>query len=131
MEKLHVHLHRIFLNLLKAGPNVKHKTLLWLGKCLEKNSGRCKLWNVETAMLEFVSDGFAVNLSAVFLRLCQPFISNTDNPKLLKIDPTYCAAKVNIMYKLLIDIINDDFNIYVYRFTLLLIVELVEYIYLN
>lgn len=94
MEKLQVQIHKIILNLLKAGPEVKHKTLSWLGNCLEKNEGRCKLWNVEMSMLGFISDGFAINLSAVFLRLCEPFISNTDNPKLLKIDPTYCAAKV-------------------------------------
>lgn len=93
MEKLHEHLHKIFLHLLKAGPEVKHKTLSWLGSCLESNVGRCKLWNIEMS-IEFISDGFAVNLSAVLLRLCQPFISNTENPKLLKIDPTYCAAKV-------------------------------------
>lgn len=96
MEKLHVQLHKIFLNLLKAGPEIKHKTLSWLGSCLEKNLGRCKLWNIETSMLTLISDGFAINLSAVLLRLCQPFISNTDNPKLLKIDPTYCAAKVKL-----------------------------------
>lgn len=94
MENLHVQLHKIFLHLLKAGPEVKHKTLSWVGSCLEKNAGRCKLWNIEMSMLEFISDGFAINLSAVLLRLCQPFISNTDNPKLLKIDPTYCAVQV-------------------------------------
>ncbi|VVC44918.1 Hypothetical protein CINCED_3A005936 [Cinara cedri] len=94
MEKLHKQLHKIFLNLLKAGPEVKDKTLLWLGRCLEKNSGRCKLWNVETTMLGFISDGFALNLSTVLLKLCQPFISNSDSLKLLKIDPTYCVAKV-------------------------------------
>lgn len=94
LEVLHIQLHKILLYLLKAGPEVKHKTLSWLGSCLEKNMGRCKLWNIEMSMLGFISDGFALNLSAVLLRLCQPFISNTDNPKLLKIDPTYCAAKV-------------------------------------
>ncbi|XP_025409888.1 ubiquitin conjugation factor E4 A isoform X2 [Sipha flava] len=95
MENLHVQLHKIFLHLLKAGPEVKHKTLSWLGSCLEKNAGRCKLWNNEMSMLGFISDGFAINLSAVLLRLCQPFISNTDNPKLLKIDPTYCAVQIH------------------------------------
>lgn len=94
MENLHLQLHKIFLHLLKAGSEVKHKTLSWLGSCLEKNAGRCKLWNIEMSMLGFISDGFAINLSAVLLRLCQPFISNTDNPKLLKIDPTYCAVQV-------------------------------------
>jgi len=98
MENLHIQLHKIFLHLLKAGPEVKHKTLSWLGSCLEKNMGRCKLWNIETSMLQFISDGFAINLSAVLLRLCQPFISNTESPKLLKIDPTYCAVKVRTNY---------------------------------
>lgn len=96
MEKLHVQLHKIFLHLLKAGPEVKHKTLLWLGGCLEKNSGRCKLWVTDSRDGDLISDAFAINLSAVLLRLCQPFISNTDNPKLLKIDPTFCAAKVRV-----------------------------------
>lgn len=98
MEQLHTQLHKIFLNLLKAGPEVKHRTLSWLGSCLEKNAGRCKLGNEGTSMLEFISDGFAINLSAVLLNLCQPFISNVDNPKLLKIDPTYCAVKVKKIY---------------------------------
>lgn len=99
MELLHTQLHKIFLNLLKAVPEVKHKTLSWLGSCLEKNVGRSKLGNEETSMLEFISDGFAINLSAVLLRLCQPFICDTNNPKLLKIDPTYCAIKVRKIYE--------------------------------
>lgn len=129
METLHKQLHKIFLHLLKAGPEVKHKTLLWLGRCLEKNAGRTKLWNVEMSMLGFISDGFALNFSSVLLRLCQPFISNSDNPKLLKIDPTYCVAKVRKF------ITNKDITIiyntyiYVFRFKILRKVETVEYIY--
>lgn len=39
-----------------------------------------------------ISDGFALNLCSVLLRLCEPFIKPVNNAKLLKIDPTYCAA---------------------------------------
>jgi ubiquitin conjugation factor E4 A len=36
-----------------------------------------------------------LNLGAILLRLCQPFCSDTADPNLLRIDPTYCAAKVD------------------------------------
>ena len=47
------------------------------------------------ALINCVSDGFMVNLGAVLLQLCRPFCSLED-PKsfdrLIKIDPTFCAA---------------------------------------
>lgn len=49
-----------------------------------------------SALIHCVSDGFMVNLGAVLLQLCRPFISSED-PKaydrLSKIDATFCAAK--------------------------------------
>ncbi|XP_023937191.2 ubiquitin conjugation factor E4 A [Bicyclus anynana] len=98
-------LHKIFLTLLKGGPAIKNRLLSWIGKCLKTNVARGKLWNVQAAemsasTLTCVSDGFMLNLGAVLLQLCQPFCSNADDPKSLKIDPTYgavlpeeCAAK--------------------------------------
>ncbi|XP_045772732.1 ubiquitin conjugation factor E4 A [Maniola jurtina] len=98
-------LHKIFLTLLKGGPAIKNRLLSWIGKCLKTNVARGKLWNVQAgemsaASLSCVSDGFMLNLGAVLLQLCQPFCASADDPKALKIDPTYgavlpeeCAAK--------------------------------------
>ncbi|XP_028165916.1 ubiquitin conjugation factor E4 A [Ostrinia nubilalis] len=98
-------LHRIFLTLLKAGPQMRNRLLTWIGKCLKSNAARGKLWNVQAgevsaATMSCVSDGFMLNLGAVLLQLCQPFCVSADDPKSLKIDPTYgavppeeCAAK--------------------------------------
>ncbi|KAK6625393.1 hypothetical protein RUM43_005690 [Polyplax serrata] len=92
-------LHQLFLTLLKASPEVKHKTLQWFSDCLFANADRGKLGRMnDQAMIEMrgqnVSDGFMLNMSAVLLRLCQPFVTDYNNSKILKIDPTYCAAKV-------------------------------------
>ncbi|RVE45348.1 hypothetical protein evm_009977 [Chilo suppressalis] len=98
-------LHRIFLTLLKAGPQMRNRLLTWIGKCLKTNVARGKLWNVQAgevsaATLSCVSDGFMLNLGAVLLHLCQPFCTTSNDQKALKIDPTYgsvlpeeCAAK--------------------------------------
>ncbi|CAH2229401.1 jg14860 [Pararge aegeria aegeria] len=98
-------LHKIFLTLLKGGPTIKNRLLSWIGKCLKNNAARGKLWNVQAgvmsvATLRCVSDGFMLNLGAVLLQLCQPFCTMANDPKSLKIDPTYgavlpeeCAAK--------------------------------------
>lgn len=50
---------------------------------------------VSAATLSCVSDGFMLNLGAVLLQLCQPFCTTTDDPKSLKIDPTYGAVPVS------------------------------------
>ncbi|CAH0585693.1 unnamed protein product [Chrysodeixis includens] len=91
------YLHRIFLTILKGGPHMRNRLLSWMGKCLKSNVGRGKLWNVQhgevsAATLSTVSDGFMLNLGAVLLQLCQPFCSTADDPKSLKIDPTYGAV---------------------------------------
>lgn len=51
---------------------------------------------MSTTSLTCVSDGFMVNLGAVLLHLCQPFCTKADDPKALKIDPTYGAVTVCI-----------------------------------
>ncbi|CAK1551101.1 unnamed protein product [Leptosia nina] len=98
-------LHKIFLTLLKGGPQIKDRLLTWIGLCLKSNAARGKLWSVQAgdisaASLQCVSDGFMLNLGAVLLQLCQPFCKTANDPKSLKIDPTYgavppeeCAAK--------------------------------------
>ncbi|XP_041979674.1 ubiquitin conjugation factor E4 A [Aricia agestis] len=87
-------MHKTFLTLLKAGPPIKSRLLTWIGKCLKANVSRGKLANMgaEPLTATTVSDGFMLNLGAVLLQLCQPFCSHPDDPKALKIDPTYCAV---------------------------------------
>ncbi|KPI94382.1 Ubiquitin conjugation factor E4 A [Papilio xuthus] len=90
-------MHKIFLMLLKGGSQMRNRLLTWVGKCLKANVARGKLWNVQAgevsgATLNCVSDGFMLNLGAVLLQLCQPFCSTPDDPKSLKIDPTYGAV---------------------------------------
>lgn len=90
-------LHKIFLTLLKGGPHMRNRLLTWIGKCLKCNASRGKLWNVQAGeinatTLSCVSDGFMLNLGAVLLQLCQPFCVSPDDPKSLKIDPTYAAV---------------------------------------
>lgn len=90
-------LHKIFLTLLKGGAEMRNRLLTWIGKCLKSNVARGKLWNVQAgeisaATLSCVSDGFMLNLGAVLLQLCQPFCLSPDDPKALKIDPTYGAV---------------------------------------
>lgn len=87
-------LKSIFMLLLK---NCRQETLTWIGDCLDKNRARGRLSALNMFSLDVlnsVSDGFMINLTAILLHLSQPFISESTNVKLLKIDPTYSAAKV-------------------------------------
>ena len=40
-------------------------------------------------------DGFFLNLSTLLLKICQPFMDPC-SPKLLKINPQYCAVNVSV-----------------------------------
>lgn len=42
---LTTNLHKIFLSLLKAGPEMRNRVLAWIGKCLKTNVSRGKIWN--------------------------------------------------------------------------------------
>lgn len=91
LDNLTESLYKVFHSLLKCSNDTRHMTLTWIGKCLEANSSRGKLWNSQSGMDTTVSDGFMLNLSNILLRLCQPFSKYSDE-KILKVDPTYCAA---------------------------------------
>ncbi|XP_067133365.1 ubiquitin conjugation factor E4 A [Centruroides vittatus] len=88
-------MYHIFYNLLRQSPETKHKLLTWIGCCLQANNDRAKLWNNQLPEIFGIvqsSDGFMLNFGAVLLKLCSPF-SQPFSPKLLKINPTYCAAR--------------------------------------
>ncbi|XP_059163958.1 ubiquitin conjugation factor E4 A-like [Physella acuta] len=86
-------IHKIFVDLMKITPELKHNTLCWLGQCLHRNSGRAKLWASNLPVDLFVSDAFAVNITHVLLLFCKPF-SNPSSSKLLKIQPSYTTVVV-------------------------------------
>lgn len=50
-----------------------------------------------------------LNLGAVLLHLCQPFCTTADDPKSLKIDPTYGAVLVSfcLLVMCAVRIVND------------------------
>lgn len=76
------------------------RVLSWLGQCLDANVPRGKLWASMSHPLMsmgnvFISDALALNLAALLLRLCKPFIDpSKPRDRLLRIDPTYSAAAV-------------------------------------
>ncbi|XP_035829834.1 ubiquitin conjugation factor E4 A isoform X2 [Aplysia californica] len=87
-------IHKIFVDLMKVSPDMKHYTLRWLGLCIQGNAGRAKLWANNLPSGLFVSDAFAVNLTHLLLLFCRPF-SQPDSWKLLKIQPSYTTATAN------------------------------------
>ncbi|XP_015110282.1 ubiquitin conjugation factor E4 A [Diachasma alloeum] len=95
LDALSENLHKIFHSLLKCSPETRHLTLKWIARCLKANSARGKIWNTQGNVggALTASDGFMLNLGNVLLRLCQPFCLKYTDPKILKIDPTYCAAE--------------------------------------
>lgn len=102
LENLSMQLHRLILSFLKSSPDVRNELLTWFGECIEFNTSRKQLWGNMMPQLipvehSHISDGFALNLCSVLLRLCEPFIKPANNPKLLKIDPTYCVVVSTLM----------------------------------
>lgn len=97
LKGLAAEVYNLFYSLLRLSPEVKGKTLTWLGHCIGACSDRSKLWNNQASEL-FMSvqsgDGFALNLEAVLLKLSKPF-SEPYSPKLLKVLPAYCASEAN------------------------------------
>lgn len=102
MSSISESMHKVFHTLLKCSREIRHLTLQWIGNCLHRNEGRGKLANSDLSIFglasdsSIVSDGFMLNLCNVMLRLCQPFCDSPDDPKLLKIDPSYCCAEVRL-----------------------------------
>ncbi|KAL1140342.1 hypothetical protein AAG570_000274 [Ranatra chinensis] len=81
--------------------DLRLRVLTWFGRCLDSNLPRGRLWATTNlgvpGAVGFISDGFAINMASVLLRLCKPFITpGMDSiSKILKIDPTYPAASVS------------------------------------
>lgn len=92
LESVHSSGHSLLHSLLRAGDDVKHLTLMWLGDLLHANKGRGKMWTTQMGAhlaAGYVSDGFMLNLGAILLRFCGPL---SKQEKMVKVDPTYCAT---------------------------------------
>ncbi|XP_061168185.1 ubiquitin conjugation factor E4 A-like [Saccostrea echinata] len=84
--------YQLLFAIIKLSPDLRHKVLQWLGKCIHANLGRTKIWSSQMPQLftqMYASEGFCLNLCSIMLRLCKPF-SEPKSAKLLKIQPTYC-----------------------------------------
>uniref|UniRef100_A0A146L1T6 Ubiquitin conjugation factor E4 A n=1 Tax=Lygus hesperus TaxID=30085 RepID=A0A146L1T6_LYGHE len=95
MSDLCERIHGLLEKILRTSPELRCKVLAWLGGCLDANIPRGRIWATSSlgfpAAIGFISDGFAINLASVLLRLSQPFVKNQ---LFLKIDPTYSAVRV-------------------------------------
>jgi hypothetical protein len=80
--------HELVLLLLKAGKDSKEAVLRWLTQALVLNNEATKS---RPNPLIGASQGFQVNLCALFLRLCRPFLS--DSGKLAKVDWSFIESK--------------------------------------
>ncbi|XP_014246421.1 ubiquitin conjugation factor E4 A [Cimex lectularius] len=98
MNELCERIHAMLDHILRLSPELRGRVLKWIGGCLDANLPRGRLWATTSlglpGALGYISDGFVINLTSVMLRLSQPFI--TDQRKLLKIDPTYPAFRVEL-----------------------------------
>ncbi|EFA77001.1 U box domain-containing protein [Heterostelium album PN500] len=64
-------LYQLVRSLLRSSPEAKEAFLVWICSAIDKNAGRTKM-NVNAA--EVASDGFALNLVAVMILLCEAFV---------------------------------------------------------
>ncbi|XP_004304262.1 PREDICTED: probable ubiquitin conjugation factor E4 [Fragaria vesca subsp. vesca] len=84
MNNLYAGLHELLHTLLK-NPETRESVLEYLAEVINKNSSRA---HIQVDPLSCASSGMFVTLSAVMLRLCEPFL-DANSSKRDKIDPKY------------------------------------------
>eukprot|EP01018_Ginkgo_biloba_P036582 Gb_15414 [translate_table: standard] len=84
MCQLYDGLRDVLLPLLK-NPDTRENVLEYLAEVIKKNAGRS---HIQVNPFKCASSGMFVNLSAVMLRLCEPFL-DANMTKMDKIDPNY------------------------------------------
>jgi ubiquitin conjugation factor E4 B len=84
----------ILHSFLKSGREEREYVLRWLGSVLERNNARSK---IQVDPITVASDGFMINITAVLLALCEPFLSHSSS-KISFIDPEYFVKsnRINI-----------------------------------
>ena len=85
LEQLHEALHQLIMTLLR-NPNTKQPTIDWLGAALHCNAERSKM---HPDARKAATEGFMLNLSAVCLRLCRPFLDPVQGKAWARLDPRY------------------------------------------
>ena len=86
LTTIHTLLHTALMNLLR-GKETREAVVAWIAVMLESNMSRAKL-RPDASLIS--TDGEFLNLAAVLLRLCAPFIDPKAD-KLKGIDPTFCG----------------------------------------
>ena len=70
LGQLHSQLHRIIMSLLR-NPDAKEATVDWLAAALRANAERAKM---QPDLRKAATEGFMLNVAAVLLKLCDPFL---------------------------------------------------------
>ncbi|CAN1163011.1 Probable ubiquitin conjugation factor E4 [Linum perenne] len=84
MNSLHEGLSDVLLTLLKSA-DIREHVLQYLAEVINRNASRA---HIQVDLISCASSGMFVNLSAVMLRLCEPFL-DANCSKVDKIDPEY------------------------------------------
>ncbi|CAG0913717.1 unnamed protein product [Notodromas monacha] len=93
LQSLQANLHDVWKKLLTCSKETRGMLLSWIGDCLLANKGRNSIAYLQPTSfvgVQFVSDGFMLNLGAILLQLCVPFVRYFPNPKIRKANPWYC-----------------------------------------
>lgn len=91
MHQFYDGLHEVVLKLLKSSDTREH-VLMFLADFIEKNAGRSQM---QVDPLKCASSGTFISLSAVMLKLCEPFLDAAFS-KRDKIDASYVLHKVRV-----------------------------------
>lgn len=90
LTRIHRYLFTAVMNLLRS-KETREPAITWLAVMLESNVSRAKL-RPDGSLIS--TDGEFLNLTAVLLQLCAPFI-DPKSDKLRGIDPTYCGMRLS------------------------------------
>jgi ubiquitin conjugation factor E4 B len=85
LGQLHAQLHALLMALLR-NPAARGPALDWLGAALRTNAERAKM---RPDPKKAATDGFMLNLAAVALRLCEPFLDPRSGKAWGKLDARY------------------------------------------
>lgn len=85
LGQLHDCLHQLIMTLLR-NPAAKQATIDWIAAALHCNAERAKM---RPDVRKAATEGFMINLSAVCLRLCRPFLDPVQGKAWPRLDPRY------------------------------------------
>ncbi len=92
LQNLYMRMHSVFKSLLTVSKECRNALLVWIGNCLLANKGRSSLGYQQTGLMmgvQYVPDGFMLNLGSVLQLLSEPFCREAPNQKILRVNPWY------------------------------------------